>query len=245
MEDNLKKFSVLKIASCCFLDIAIVLAYFKIFSLYVLISPVKSTIILAILLITLAIINIVIIASNLLNQMLGVQYYIAIVFVSTAYAILANIIALVIIPGGISTLIIWEFLLLALLLGIVSILFKFSTKIYRGKENDSIERKNTDLINIRILNLEELIRKKVEDDLGEEVKIKFRRLKERINASTPFGRKIQTSNSLAYEYENKILDNLDLIEDSLINSSNNMLEILDIINETLEFVKMREKLIVN
>ena len=72
--DKFSSMDVLKILGCFIFDIAVILAYFQMFGLFLIIAPIKSMLILFVLLIGLIIFNGAIIFPSMIFKSIGIPY---------------------------------------------------------------------------------------------------------------------------------------------------------------------------
>jgi ABC-type multidrug transport system fused ATPase/permease subunit len=145
--------------------------------------------------------------------------------------------------GSTTAYLIWELLILAVFIGLTSLVTAFANGAVRDNESIQVEQSMKSKINIQLLNIESILFEKAShnEDISK-ITASFKRLKERINASTPFGR--IRNNYAVTEMENKILSNLSLIEVNLSKpiTGENKNSIENLIDETYRFVINREKL---
>lgn len=244
--NNNKNIISLKILSTIILDIGFILFYLKVLSFYSIIHPYKASLIFLVLIISLVISNIVIIFSKPIVKLLGIPYFIMTISLITIYCLLSNILALFSIRISIFTFSTFQLILLSILIGGISAILYFSSKVNKDVLNLNIEKTSMLSLKANILRIENLLDKnyKLNGDSAIDLLNSFKNFKEKIYASTPIGRNTNTVQVL--EIEDMIIDNLVLIEDilkenKLIESSSNL---LDLINETTNLVKNRENLLV-
>lgn len=196
----------LKILGCIIFDIAIIIAFLKAFSLFFIIAAGKSMLILFILLVGLIILNGAVIFPDMVYKRLGIPYSAAIAILMVLYVIISNMFSILLIPYSIVWYIVWELIIFATFIIILSIITVFS----KGELEDVLkaEKEQTDktLINLQLMEIEHaLIEKKEQEGILSLINI-FNVLTERIKASTPFGRIV--NNYSVLEVENRIKNNL-------------------------------------
>lgn len=243
MSDN--KISVsygLKILGCITFDMALILAFFKAFGLFIIIAPVKSILMLFTLIIGLFAINIAVIMPSNLYKKIGIPYSVSLITFFVLYGLSANVLSIFLIRGSAIWYIIWELIIFAVFIGILSVLTIFS-----GSEMENISRVENEQyektsIMIELLEIEDMLNKMHEDDKFSTVLNSFNNLKERIQASTPFGRILD--NNVIQALENQIKGNLISFKIGLQEKSEegNFTELQNMIEETRRLVIKREKL---
>lgn len=241
-KDNYSISKLLRLIGCFVFDIAMIIAFFKAFAFFSILAPVKSVLMLIVLLIGLAALNCAILIPDMLLKKLGVAFTAAIESLLIAYAVAANIISVYLISGSVVWYIVWQLIILSVLIVLISIIVSFA-----GRESENIKEAETEeitksQINLQILNIENAIMSKENSEDISQIKNSFKALKERINASTPFGR--ITGNSAVLDIENRIKKNLknlqSMLESALTDES--MAEINKLLEETRRLVINREAL---
>lgn len=239
---KLSSLSTLKIIGCLIFDIALILAYFKIFGLFVLIFPVKSILILFVLFVGLIIFNGAVILPSMLFKSIGIPYAASTTTLLALYAIGANIISIFLISGSTVLYIVWELVIFAVFLVIFSIIAIFS----KGAAEDiaKVEKEQADKTSImsQLLEIEgTLVEKENQDNILSCLNL-FKALKERIQASTPFGR--ISGNMAVLEIENQIKNNLVSLKAGIQGNltDKNLIEMETLIEDTRRLVINRETL---
>lgn len=239
---KLSSICMLKILGCFIFDIALILAFLKTFGLFLIIAPFKSILILFVLLLGLMIINIIIVFSDMLFNTIGIPYTAATVTLAVLYVILANILSIFLIPGSIVWYTVWQFVIFAVFVLILSVIAAFSNKADIDNERVGNEQDNKDFIMLQLLEIEDaFFSKEDQESIVESLKL-FKTLKERIRASTPFGRII--NNNAVYKVENQIKSNLASLRVSLQENytDKNLLQLQKLLEDTNRIVINREKL---
>jgi hypothetical protein len=236
---KLSYFSSLKIIGCLIFDIGLILAYFKVFSLFILIFTVKSILILFILIIGLMIFNGAVIFPNMLFKSIGIPYSASIVTLLVLYAIGANILSIFLIPGSLLWYIVWELIIFAVFLVIFSIIAVFSKGA--AEEVVKVEREEVEKTSIllQLLEIEDILTVKEEEAILPILNL-FKTLKERIQVSTPFGR--INGNNAVLQVENQIKNNLVSLQVILKGdlTDKNLIQLQKLIEDTRILVINRE-----
>lgn len=204
---KLSSIDVLKILACVVFDIALLLIYFKVFGLFLIIAPAKSILILLILLIGIVMLNVVFIFSSKIYKTIGMAYAVAFIFLTVLYVIISNVLSIFLIPSNIVWYTFWELIILAVFLGIVSVIAAFSKDSIKYEAKAKKEQQDRTSIMTELLEIENiLVSKESEEDILV-CSESFRALKERIQASTPFGR--INGNNEVLKMEKQIKNNLE------------------------------------
>lgn len=242
MNDKTSSASIIKALGCIIFDIAIILGFYRAFGLFFIIAPDKSSLMLLFLLLGLVLLNGVIIFPKSFFKALGVPYSISIIVLTVLYALLSNIISIFFIGGTLLGYLVWQLILIAIyLLMFASILF-FTGKVREDNIRYEKEQREKTLIKLYLMNIESALVEKGNGGEVSRILTLFKSLKERINASTPFGR--ITDNFAVLDLEEKIRRNLISIEEILkfdLNE-NNLLELEKLIENTKNLVINRESL---
>lgn len=234
----------LLIIACIIFDIAVITGYFLHFSLFNLLYIDMSVLILLVLLISLGLINAAIIGQGALYNKIGVAYANAFLALSIIYAVIANSLSFILFArkiiypqNGTVRYVIWQLVVLATFIGICSIMNHFANRSAFQLDYVQTEQSAKNAINFQLLTIEALA--------GDpDINVSFKKLKERILASTPFGR--IRDNQIVYQMEGQISNNLAAIKANLEQGlgDENKLNILKLIDNTHTLVVNREKLII-
>lgn len=236
---------LLRVGGCLVFDIAIVIAFIKVFSIFTIINPVKSGLMFVVLLTALLVINCAIFFPYILFKRIGIVYSTSVIILLLAYAVAANIISVAFISGSTMWYIVWELILLAALLGLLSVIALFSDHIAEDIKRDDKEQEASKLIKIQLMELESTIMAKENDEGFLSIINSFKALKERINYSTPFGRFSGENRVMeVLDIENTIKNNLVLMQSKLETdiSEEGLSKIKKLMDDTLRLVKSRESL---
>ncbi|MBK5241045.1 hypothetical protein [Clostridium sp.] len=239
---KLSSVSMLKILGCFVFDIALVLAFFKTFGLFLIIDPVKSIIILFVLLIGLIILNIIVIFSDMLFMSIGIPYSASTVTLTVLYVIISNMLSIFLIPGSIVWHLFWQLIIFAAIILTFAVIAAFSNSAAKDIFSVKNEQAEKDFVTSQLLEIEdEFAAKENQGSIDQSVKT-FKTLKERIQFSTPFGR--ITSNNEVSSAEKLINNNLVSLKASLKENTNdeNLVQIQKLIEDTRRLVINREKL---
>jgi hypothetical protein len=221
-------------------DIAVILAFFQIFSVLLIFSSVKLGVMLLVLLTGLLLFNGAVLFPNLLFRRSSPVYPVSVIVISILYLLLSNFISLLFVAGSLGWYLVLELLLLAALIGILVTLSFFADRESGG--TDDLERTEKATINMQLMIIESSLMEKQKNEALVPIIRSFKRLKERIHASTPFGR--ITGNSEVYELENTIRDNLEFIQLHIRSDAvdKNIEDIQNLIEETRKLIVNREAL---
>jgi hypothetical protein len=110
---RISSISIKKNLGCLVFDAALIVAFFKVFGLFIIIDPVKSILILLTLLIGLMILNIEVVFSDMLFRSIGIPHCAATVTLTVLYVIISNILSVFLIPGSIAWYIVWQLIIFA------------------------------------------------------------------------------------------------------------------------------------
>lgn len=204
--------------------------------------PVKSIFMLLFLLLGLAMLNGAIAFPHLIFDKIGVPYSASIIILFILYAVLSNVLSAFLIVGSIVTYIVWELILFAAFIIFLSFFMSFSKKASENMQNVKEEQSAKIIINLQLMKIEAAINAAENDNSA--ISNSYKALKERINASTPFGR--ITDNQAVTEVENMIKSNLQniLSSISLDLDGKESASIQKLLDNTRQLLINREKLIV-
>lgn len=239
---KLSSISMLKVLGCLVFDIALILAYFKTFGLFLFIDPFKSILILFVLIIGLMLLNILVVFSDMLFMTIGIPYSASTVTLTVLYVIISNILSIFLIPGSTVWYIIWQLIILAAIILTFSIIAAFSNKAAENIFSVENEQEEKAFVKSQLLEIENAFAaKEDQDSIMQCVKL-FKALKERIQFSTPFGR--ITSNNAVASAEKQINNNLLLLKVSLEENTTveNLVKMQKLIENTRRLVINRETL---
>lgn len=242
MDNN--KFSslnILKVLGCLIFDIAIILAFFKGFGLFLIIAPGKSIIIFFVLCFGILALNAVTIFQDVLFRHMGLAYSNSIITFLVLYIILSNSLSFFFLLGNTLWYLVWELIIFAIFLIILSVVASFSKGTEADKVKNEKEQADKTSILLQLMEIENAlaVKEKQEDVL--KYIYHFDDLKERIQASTPFGR---INNAEISDIELKIKNNLTSLKSYIEEDINgkNAIVIENLISDTKRLVINREKL---
>ncbi|WP_168121446.1 hypothetical protein [Paenibacillus sp. HB172176] len=239
-EDNATISLVLKAAGCLIFDIAVILAFFHWFSFFAILSPVKSILMLMVLLVGLIVFNAVIFPPRGWFQRVGIVSISSMITVAIAYAVLSNLVSILAISNSVVTYIVWELILLSAFIMALAAIHWFSQRIAQDLRLQEVEQNAKQSLRAQIMNIEaSLFGKKGDEDLSQ-LRQSFKQLKDRLNASTPFGR--ITGNSAVLDIEQAVHGNLEYIhlQSKLEMTEASKNEMGRLMKETLDLIKNRE-----
>lgn len=230
---------VLKLVGCLIFDIAVIMAFFEAFSFFTLLNPMKSVLALLFLLVSLAAINGAVIFPGMLYKRIGIAYSASIITVSILYAVLSGVLTAFLIAGSTVWYIFWQLILLAAFIGMLSVIALFSKRGLDDATRNEREQVESSSVRARLLEIEADLNAKKDLDGMTDVINSFRILKERINASTPFGR--IAGNEAVAEIEDKIKFGLLQLQSRI--RSENFSE--DSLKDILKLIEDIRRLVIN
>lgn len=179
---------------------------------------------------------------RLLSKGKGIVYPIATITVSIMYLAISNLISVWFIVGSTVWYLGWELLTLAVVIGVLSVLLFFSKREIENEYQVELEQSNKTSIHMQLMYIEASLTAEQNAEGILPIIHSFKALKERIHASTPFGR--ITGNSAVLELENTIRSNLDYLQlymrpNTLVK---NLVDIQRLIDETRALIVNREVL---
>lgn len=241
MKDNkTSSVSAFRILGCIIFDIAIVLGLHSILGLFYIIAPAKSSLVLLFLLMGLAIFNGVVLFPSTLFNRFGVPYSTSLIVVSLLYVLISNTLSIFLINGTIIGYLVWQLILLAFYFLMLALVISFTRKIEKDSIKDENEQNENNLVKLYLINVETALEEKGNQESITTSLSLFRSLKERINASTPFGR--ITDNLAVLDLEQKIKKNLLTAEEILEEELNeNNITTLDSLFENTKDLLLIEK----
>lgn len=233
-------FRWLRLFAAVVFDIAALILFVKL-ALF-LADPIKLSMACLIFGIGTILVNGVILLPNRFLRTGSFPYRVAMVLLSIAYFIVSNLISLFLIGGRFLGYAAWELLLLALFIGIYAALAFFAKIESKDRDTTLLEKNEQDMMRLQLMNIEAALAEKHVDAAVSAVLKAFKLLKERIHASTPFGR--ITGNSRVLELENRIRVNLEFLQLHMKSSihDGNQNDILKLIEETQGLLANRETL---
>jgi hypothetical protein len=250
MNDN-NSFSVatiLRALGALLLDAVVVIIFVKKFFWFTVMMPAGETLLMMfVLLLGLAAVDVVIIAPPM-RKKVGVAYTSAISFLLVLYAIVANLVSiltrfpLLLVPSKIIWYVVWQLLILGAFILVIAVIAAFAKRQAQDNAAGSVERAARGNVTLLLSDMQTTLSARAGDPAIAPVLESFRALRERINASTPFGR-IQ-SNPAAADLEYRIMGNLNFLLGELrINLSGDTIpKIQGLMEETRRMVMNRETL---
>ncbi|MCJ7688408.1 MAG: hypothetical protein MUO60_03700 [Clostridiaceae bacterium] len=136
---KMSSISRLKILGCLVFDATVIAAFFKIFGLFIIVDPVKSTLILFVLQIGLFILNIVVVFSDMLFKSIGIPYSAATVTLTVLYVIISNILSVFLITGNVVWYIILELIIFTAFILSFAVIAQLSNSAAKDVLNVEIE----------------------------------------------------------------------------------------------------------
>ncbi|GIQ70357.1 hypothetical protein DUZ99_15570 [Xylanibacillus composti] len=231
------------LVGCILFDAAVLLSFINVFSLFSVLAPLKSLVMLFVLAIGLLILNGVVAFPRLLARKFGNAYAIALSGAGLLYGGAANVLSILLIDAATITYVTWELLLLSIFLLFCGIIGYFSRRRELEARRHHRERASEGMTWALLLEIEELLRSKNTHGAYKPLVQSFDRLKERIQASTPFYR--ITGNQEVTDLERSINERLTTLHiDASLNFSNDHADQMqDLIHEIGRLVRQREQCI--
>ncbi|MHA7965895.1 hypothetical protein ACX93W_17380 [Paenibacillus sp. CAU 1782] len=235
---------LLKLGGCLLFDLAAIFVFFRLFSLFALLAPIKSLLMLLVLAIGLVAINGAVLFASTLNKRIGTVYTAVIVCSAILYGAAANALSIVAIAGSASAYVLWELLLLAAYFIFLAVILRFAKREAAEAGLAEIELEESQAVNQRLLGIEALLLGRQGQDGIVPVLQAFKSLKERMQASTPFGRVL--GNRQVMEIERSIHSHLEYIQiqAGVESAVGDTTELQKYIEETRRLVKNREALMI-
>ncbi|HEY8889708.1 MAG TPA: hypothetical protein VIM70_05600 [Clostridium sp.] len=240
--NKLSSINMLKILGCFAFDIALILGFLKTFGLFLIIAPGKSVLILIVLLLGLLILNVVVVFSDMLFISIGIPYSAVTVTLAVLYVIVSNILSIFLIPGSIIWYIVWQLIIFAVFILIFAVIVAFINAAAKDIVKVENEQADKTSIMLQLMEIEDAFIAKEDQEALLHCLNLFKALKERIHASTPFGRIV--GNSVVLKAENQINNNLVSMKISLKENltNENLVELQKLIEDSLRLVIYRETL---
>lgn len=244
MKINFSTSQLLRLAGCIVFDIAMILAFIKLFALFVLLEPFNSFMMLGVLLTSLLIANGVVLFAGQIYKRFGIVYATTIIVAVLGYALIANIISIITIAGSVVSYMVWQLIMLACLLIFLSVISFFAKNSAADAHSEELEQDMKQIIAVQLMNIESQLQSRQAQAGVALLLRRFKELKERMQASTPFGR--MSGNHQALEIENAVQGNLEHI---YLQSRREITEaavedMSQLIEETLRLVINREVLFI-
>ncbi len=210
---------ILRIFGALLLDAVLIIIFIKKFFWFTVTMPAgESLFMMLILLIGLAAVDVVIIGLPL-SKKVGIAYSAAISFLLVLYAIVANLVSiltripLLLVPSKIIWYGVWQLLILAafiLAFALVAAFAKRNARDYDARQAEVAARGN---VMMMLSDMQVVLGARESDPAFAAVTAAFKAMRERINASTPFGRIL--GNPAVADLENRIMGNLNLLQNEL------------------------------
>lgn len=240
--NKLSSISMLRILGCFILDVALILAFFKIFGLFLIIAPIKSILMLFVLIFGLMIFNGVVVFSNMLFKVIGIPYSVTTVTLAITYVLISNILSISLVLGSSAWYIIWQLIIFAVFILIFAVIAAFSNEAAKDILKNQNEQAYKAFIMSQLIEIEDAFAAKEDQESIVLCLNLFKALKERLQFSTPFGR--ITSNSSVLKAEDQINNNLVSLRVSVQENlnDNNLVQLQKLIVDTGRLVMNRELL---
>lgn len=242
MNNSKNSLNLLRTIGCLIFDIALILAYFKGLGLFILIFPIKSILILFVLFVGIIILNVLIIYKDMIFERIGIPYSASFLTLSIIYIIVSNFFSVIFISGSAVWYTVWQLVIFAVFLFICSLGVTFSKRATLDVVLAEKEQIDKTMVMAQLLEIENILSvKQNQDEILQCIRL-FKKLKERICASTPFGR--ISGNREVIKIENQIKDNLETLKLSLEGNlkHENIIEMERLIENIRRLVINRETL---
>lgn len=233
---------ILRILGALILDAVMVIIFVKKYFWFTLLAPAESVLMMLVLITGLAVVDWVIIAPPS-HKKFGVGYAAAISVLLVLYAVSANIVSILTIwPCKLIWYVVWQLLILGVFILVIAVIASFGKRAAQDIEAGSAERALHGNVTLLLADMQNTLAARAGDPAVAPVADAFRALKERINASTPFGR-IQ-DNPGAADLEYRIMGNLNFLQNELRANltGENAARIQGLMDETRRMVINREAL---
>jgi type II secretory pathway pseudopilin PulG len=237
--------SRLIVLACLVFDLAIITAFFALFGWFTLLDPVKSLLMFLVLILGLLLVNGAIASPNLLFKTIGVAYSTFMISLFILYAVIANVLSMILISGSTVWYIVWELIVLAILIGILAVISFFSRRVSDQIREATMEKTATNSIQMQLMNMDGIMFANQHNEGMKSIIEAFENLKERIHASTPFMR--TNDNVSVYEIENKIqakLEDLRILIETSLSDHHLAADAQGLIEETRRLIMQREQLLI-
>lgn len=136
---------LIKVAGCFVFDIAIILGFFRILSLFWIMSPIRAVVAFFILVISLTILNGAIILPRFIYKDVGVPYTVSIVLLSILYFAVANIPFVFLLAIATVWYVIYELIILSVFLVLFSVILLFSKSQVKNSKEFRIDDKSKEI----------------------------------------------------------------------------------------------------
>ena len=232
----------LTLVGCLIFDFAIILAFFKIFGLFLIVIFSKSLCAMLVLLLGLAASNVAVVAPNILFKNVNLPFSNAISVLLILYACIANVASAFLLTGSLVRYMVWQLIVLAIFLILLSVTLAYSKGAITNFASVEKEQTQVKRLKLQFLRIDNLLTEKMEDPNILSVLPLFTSLRERALASTPFGRIV--GNSEVAEIEKQVMKNFLKFEDMLNGdfADNKLIEVRNLLEETRRLIVNREAL---
>ncbi len=208
-DSSLSVSRILRLVGALLLDAVAIILFVKTFFWFTVMMPAgESVLMLFVLLLGLAAVNVVIIAPPLRRA--GIAYSTAVCTLLVLYAVVANVVSAI----TIWTLMllwyaVWQLLILAVFVILFAIVLAFARRASQSAAAGDAERAARGNVALMLSDMQAALSAKTADPAFAKLTAAFSALKERIGASTPFGR-IQGNPGVA-DLEYRIMGNLNFL----------------------------------
>src|SRR5690554_3354459 len=159
MRMGAKPFSLssrLIVLACLVFDLAVITAFFAFFGWFTLLDPVKSMLMFLVLVLGLLLVNGAIAFPNLLFKTIGVAYTTFMISLIVLYAIIANVISIILISGSTVWFIVWELIALAILISLLAVMSFFTLGNSDQIKDTAMVQDAVQSLHVQLSNIEEV-----------------------------------------------------------------------------------------
>ncbi|GAA4845225.1 hypothetical protein GCM10023310_23940 [Paenibacillus vulneris] len=239
---DVRSYRMLRWLAAAAFDIAVIFGVMTLLSEAFLLEPEKQAIAGMVLAAGLIAVNGILVRPQLFFRNSSFPYCVSMIMLTVAYLLISNLISILFISGSVLGYIGWELFLFALYAALYAILLFFARQDSDDRLRTKLERDVKHTIQAQLSTIEEALRDKEPNPAAASIWKAFKLLKERFQASTPFGRIAGSSQIM--ELEHRVQVNLDFLQLHMKSSlhEGNLNDILKLIEETHMLLNHREAL---
>jgi len=234
---------ILKLIACFILDAALIVSFTYFFALFSILDPIKSTLMLIVLICGLAIWNLVILAPREVMNKLGIAYSVFVLSLLSIYPFISIIASILLLQVNTVWYFTTQLLIAFVFIMIVAIVLPFGKKQEAEREADEQVAAAGDRMSLLLMQIDDVVGDHARTDNYYSIHDQFARLKERLHASTPFSKVNQKI--IVSEMEREIIDELHTLYQRLKpEQEHNFVAIQATMEQILSLVKHREQLLI-
>ncbi|MDQ6423122.1 hypothetical protein RB620_27195 [Paenibacillus sp. LHD-117] len=237
---NISIAQFLKLAGCLVINAALIIAFIRLFDLFSVMSPLKSMLMLIVLIGSLGVSNAVLFIPGTITGRIGLVHTTTLIVATITYTIIANVISIIAISASIAWYIVWQLVVFAVYLLSLSTISFFARRTAADRDLDKVEQNAKQAVALQLYHIETTLMAKKHEEGFIPLSKSFYLLKERLQASSPFGR--FAGNHQLMEMEQQILNHLEYIwmQSKLEITQAAVIEIQKLMEETRQLVMARE-----